>query len=78
MESNQVTAYNHVPIGNLPVIPNALFKELCERVAKGDFTLNAMVKTTYSLDQTQKNLLNALLQLAKTKLFPNVTVTNNH
>jgi hypothetical protein len=72
----QVSAYNHVPIGILPVIPNALFKELCERVANGDFSMNAHIKATYSLDPTQKSLLNHLLQLAKTKLFPDVTVTD--
>jgi hypothetical protein len=70
----QVSAYNHVPIGNLPVIPNALFKELCERVAVGDYSLNAMVKATYSLDTTQKNLLNTLLDIAKRKLFNHAQV----
>lgn len=69
------SAYNHKPIGEKPPIPNALYKELLERVAIGDFTLNAHVKATYSLDTTQKNLLNTLLQLAKTKLFQDVTVT---
>lgn len=55
-------------------VPPHEFQELALRVAKGDFSLNASYKAKYEFTDNQKNTLNILLKLAKTKLFQNVTL----
>jgi len=60
----ETTLYNHKKIGDskLPLISNKQFKQLCERVEKGDKEAGEKAKTVFSFEQNQLNLLNLKLQ----------------
>lgn len=67
MGSNSL--YNHKAIGPLPVIPNGELKKLAERIAGGDFEAIHAAKAKYSFEEHQKQLINAMWRIAKTKKF---------
>lgn len=56
----QVTKYNHKKAaeGNLPLISNLQFKQLCERIDKGEKDAFDKAKKVFSFESTQLSLLN--------------------
>lgn len=65
--SKPVTSYNHTPIetNGLPLIPNGVFKALCEEIKSGKFDNIEPAKKTYSFEKVQTQTLNRLYTEAK-------------
>ena len=60
---NNTSSYNHKELSQngKPLISNAQFKSLVERIRKGDYEAGAKAKEMFSFESTQEKILNDLL-----------------
>jgi hypothetical protein len=67
IETPKTTAYNHKELGTKekPLISNAQFKSLMERVRGGDVQAYTKAIETFSFESTQKSLLQTAIQTLK-------------
>jgi hypothetical protein len=66
-DPGKVTSFNHKPIveDNKPIIPNEIFKSLCEEIRSGNLEMIKSFKEEYSFEETQKQIINNLVKQKK-------------